>query len=100
MYANVRSIVSVQKRAELELYVNNETPDIIGITESWTKLEMADSELALDGYRFFKKDRENQRPEGHGAGGVLLYVKSSLMQWRDGICVMRLSRRASGVKFS
>ena len=29
MYANVRSIVSVQKRAELELYVNNETPDII-----------------------------------------------------------------------
>ena len=33
MYANVRSIVSIQKRAELELYVNNETPDIIGITE-------------------------------------------------------------------
>jgi len=31
------------------LYVNNETPDIIGITESWTKPEMTDSELALDG---------------------------------------------------
>src|SRR6218665_3677444 len=77
MYANVRSIVSVQKRAELELYVNDETPDIIGITENWTKPEMADNELALDGYRLFRKDRENQRPEGHGAGGVLLYVKSS-----------------------
>src|SRR6218665_3741652 len=39
---------------------------------------MADSELALDGYRLFIKDRENlQRTEGHGAGGVLLYVKSS-----------------------
>ena len=56
MYANVRSIVSVQKGAELELYVNNETPDIIGITESWTKPEMADSELALDGYRLFRKE--------------------------------------------
>src|SRR6218665_975605 len=75
MYANVRSIVSVQKRAELELYVNDETPDIIGITESWTKPEMADSELALDGYRLFRKDRENQKSEGHGAGGVLLYVE-------------------------
>src|SRR6218665_2704605 len=94
-----RSIVSVQKRAELELYINNETPDIIGITESWTKPEIADSELALDGYRFFKKDWENQKSEGHGAGGVLIMSRTVLMQWRDGICVMRLSRRASGVKF-
>src|SRR6218665_2312913 len=75
--ANVRSIASVQKRAELELCVNNETPNIIGITESWTKLEIADSELALDGYRLFRKDRENQKSEGHGAAGVFLYVKSS-----------------------
>ena len=61
------------------MYVKYKTPDIIGITESWTKPEMADSELALDGYRLFRKDRENQRSEGHGAGGVLLhvYVKSS-----------------------
>src|SRR6218665_3602107 len=65
------------KRAELELYVNNETPDIIGIKESWTKPKIADSELALDGYRLFRKDRENQKSEGYGAGGVLLYVKSS-----------------------
>ena len=37
-----------------------------------------DSELALDGYRLFRKNRENQKAEGHLAGGVLLYVKSSL----------------------
>src|SRR6218665_674166 len=89
MYANVRSIVSVQKRAELELYVNNETPDLIGITESWTKPEMADSEQALDGYRLFRKDRENQRTEGHGAGGVWLYVKSSfnaVERWDTCMC--------------
>src|SRR6218665_1725342 len=66
------------KRADLELCVNNETPYIIGITESWTKPEMADSELALGGYRLFRKDRENQKSVGHRAGEVLLYVKSSV----------------------
>ena len=35
---------------------------------------MADSELAVDGYKLFRK---NQRSKGHGAGRVLLYVKSS-----------------------
>src|SRR6218665_3264797 len=76
-----RSIVSVQKRAELELYINNETPDIIGITESWTKPEIADSELALDGYRLFRKDRENQKSEGCCcmSSAVLIQLKMSKM---------------------
>src|SRR5688572_29283223 len=78
MFANVRSIVSIAKRAELELYASNESPDIIGIAESWTKPEITDSELVLDGYRLFRKDRENQKSVGHGAGGVLLYVKSNI----------------------
>ena len=34
---NARSIVSRAKRAELELIVDTEDPDIIGITESWAK---------------------------------------------------------------
>ena len=38
---------------------------------------MADSELALDEYRLFRKEQENHKSEEHGAGGVLLYVKSS-----------------------
>jgi len=60
------------------------------------KPEVADSELVPAGYRLFRKDRENQRSEGHGAGGV---SRAVLMQWRDGICVIRLSKRASDVKF-
>src|SRR6218665_2652486 len=50
------------------------SPLLQSITESWTKPEMADSELAVDGYKLFRK---NQRSKGHGAGRVLLYVKSS-----------------------
>jgi hypothetical protein len=78
MFANVRSIVSITKRIELELYVENESPDIIGIAESWTKPEISDNELNIDGYRLFRKDRANQKPVGHGAGGVLLYIKGTI----------------------
>src|SRR6218665_3955613 len=50
-YANVRSTIDIEKRMELELYVDKEEPDIhvIGLTETWAKEEIADSELALDG---------------------------------------------------
>src|SRR6218665_3126964 len=75
-YANVRSIIDIEKRMELELFVYKEEPDIIGLTETWAKEEIADSELALDGYIMFRKDRENQKARGYG--GVLLYVKSSI----------------------
>ena len=57
MFANVRSIVSVQKRSELQLNVNTKTPDIIGLAESCTKPEMTDNELALEGFRLFRRDR-------------------------------------------
>src|SRR6218665_1847346 len=34
-----------------------------------------------------------------GQEGCCYMSRAVLMQWRDGICVMRLSRRVSGVKF-
>ena len=76
-YVNARSIVNVDKRIELELYVDKEKPDIIGITESWAKEEIQDSELELDGYVMFRKDRDIRGGRGHG-GGVLLYINNNL----------------------
>ena len=71
--ANARSIQN--KFEELELYVQNEKPHVIGITESWTTDEIADSEISLNGYTLFRRDRgENKR-----GGGVLLYVSSDLV---------------------
>src|SRR5688572_14762198 len=78
-YANARSIINRTKRMELELYVEEEGPDIIGLTETWAKEEMEDCELQIDGYVMFRKDRENQKTTGHGAGGVVLYVKSDIV---------------------
>jgi hypothetical protein len=73
-YANVRSIVN--KRDELELYMFEESPDIIGITETWATDNIEDSELSLDGYVMLRRDRVvGVKLKG---GGVLLYVKNSL----------------------
>ena len=47
-YVNARSIV--YKMSELEVYVCEEKPDIIGITESWTFEDLQNSELNIEGY--------------------------------------------------
>ena len=41
IYTNVRSIIDIEKRMELELYVDKEEPDIIWLTETWAKEEIS-----------------------------------------------------------
>ena len=61
----------------LKATIYNMKPDIIGITESWTHPAIFDSELHLDGFQLFRKDRAiNCR-----GGGVLLYVNSELLNF-------------------
>jgi len=57
---------------ELRLYLNEEKPDIIGITETWLNSNIEDSELNVEGYTIFRKDRDSST-ENRG-GGVLLLV--------------------------
>ena len=71
LYFNARSIMN--KKAELELYAVEENPDIIGITETWLKADILDSEISLENYTLFRHDREDAR-----GGGVMLYVKNNL----------------------
>ena len=82
-YANARSIIN--KRQELEMYIMEEQPDVVGITESWAVASIEDSELALDGYTMLRKDRiVGDKTKG---GGVLLYVKNSLqIVLREDVC--------------
>ncbi|ESN95670.1 hypothetical protein HELRODRAFT_179141 [Helobdella robusta] len=74
---NTRSIVNIDKRTELELYIENEQTDIIGRTESWAKESIQDSEIELNGYVMFRKNREHSKDKGQG-GGVLLYINEKL----------------------
>ena len=72
------------KRAELELNVNNQTPDIIGITESWTKPKIADSELPQMDTGYLERIRRTRNQRDMGQEGCCYMSRAVLMQWRDG----------------
>ena len=74
-YINARSIVN--KLDEFELYIDEEKPDIIGITETWLTSDIENSELDTDDYTVFRRDRQHSNKTR--GGGVLLLVKNSLV---------------------
>lgn len=77
MYFNARSITN--KIDELELYIKDENPDIIGITETWLHEEIVDTELNAGDYTIYRHDRNNK----HGGGAALLIKKSINSVLRD-----------------
>ena len=62
---NAMSILN--KKKELYIMVDEIKPHIIGITESWANNDITDTELGLEGYVMFRKDRIGRR-----GGGVLV----------------------------
>ena len=74
MFANVRSILN--KFNEFLALISIDTPDIVGVTETWLHSEISNSEVQVPGYKIFRQDRTDTI-NGRG-GGVLLYVKESL----------------------
>ena len=68
VYLNARRIVN--KMGELRLMVEDVEPDIIGITETWTRPVMGNAEFSLKGYQVFRKEREVRI-----GGGVALYIR-------------------------
>ena len=67
---NARSVVN--KLDSLKLRMMIEELDVIGITESWAHKDIDNSELHIDGYNMFRKDRPSR------GGGVILYVKEHI----------------------
>jgi Endonuclease-reverse transcriptase len=72
IFFNARSIVN--KLDDLMLIANKEDPDVIGIAETWLHKDIGNGEINLEGYTFFRRDRESCiKTRG---GGVLLYVRN------------------------
>ena len=67
------------------MYIMEEKPDVIGITESWAVASIDDSELTIDGYSMLRKDRViGDKTKG---GGVLLDVRDALhVVGREDVC--------------
>ena len=59
MCLNARSIVN--KMGELRLMVEDVEPDIIGITETWTRPDMGNAEFSLKGYQMFRKAHRGKK---------------------------------------
>jgi len=53
-YINARNVGRLD---QFEAWVHDLSPYIIGVTESWANSDILDSELTLDGYDMFRKDR-------------------------------------------
>ena len=72
---NVRHIVP--KIGEIRILMSNESsPHILGLCETFLRENNRDSQISIDGYNFFRKDR-SETQEKHG-GGLLFYFKESL----------------------
>lgn len=76
MYTNLRSIMNKSKLDEIRYVLQNKGVDILGITETWLHEGIGDAEIAISGYKIFRKDRvKGAKVRG---GGVMLYIKEDL----------------------
>ena len=66
---NARSILN--KFSELNSLIDEYKLYVIGITETWCDSSILDSELYLNQFNLFHKDRSHSK-----GGGILLYVHS------------------------
>ncbi len=73
-HLNVRSLKSRKNHTidQVAILVESENIDIFCISETWLSPEVADSEITVDGYALYRKDR------GSRGGGVAMYVKSDI----------------------
>jgi len=67
IYTNARSMGN--KQEELEAITQQESYDLVAITETWWD-DCHDWSAAMDGYKLFRRDRWGKR-----GGGVGLYVR-------------------------
>jgi ribonuclease P/MRP protein subunit RPP40 len=78
---NARSIVNVNKLGELELLATTNGLDVLAVTESWATSNISNSELQIDGYAIYRKDRSEVSAKR--GGGVLLYVKLDYVSFEN-----------------
>ena len=71
-HLNVRSLS--QHWDEFQILIQENPFDVMCLTETWLKPNMADSEFHLGGYNLIRNDRT-----GKGAGGTAIYYNSKLI---------------------
>jgi len=70
-HLNIRSLIA--NLACLKDYINNNSYDLICLSETWLNPTILNTAVEVDGYKLFRWDRYNQR-----GGGICVFVKSQL----------------------
>ena len=65
---------------ELKAYVVDVDWNIIGITENWLNEGISNTEVVIANFSMYRKDR--REVNGGRAGGVIVYVKESIISFR------------------
>ena len=68
LVANVRDLKSGTKLEELQFLAEESAFDVVAITESWANSSIDDAEVALEGFRLFRKDREREVEQNRKVG--------------------------------
>lgn len=65
------------KLKDLSHSVLSSNYDVIFLTETWLSSDFTDSELGMEGYRVFRRDRDSLTSDKIMRGGVLIAVRNS-----------------------
>ena len=69
-HLNIRSLRN--KKDDLGMFLRDNPYDLLGLSETWLEEYISDSLIAISGYNFERKDRQE-----HG-GGVCCYIRSNV----------------------
>ncbi|KAJ7405034.1 mitochondrial fission process protein 1 [Pitangus sulphuratus] len=67
------------KQEELEAIVQQESYDVVTITETWWD-DSHDWRAAMDGYKLFRRDRQGRRGEGVALDSIGLEVSNNKVE--------------------
>ena len=74
---NARSLSSISKRDELEIYIKQNKLDIVAITEPLATENVWETELNIDGYVTYRRNRHEIRKAREG--GVIIYISNEVI---------------------
>ena len=76
-HLNIRIIV--KKIDQIRILLQNTSIDIFTLSETWLKPNLQSALFKIDGYKLFRQDREFRGKRWKRGGGLLTYVKESLL---------------------
>ena len=73
---NTRSLLNLDRRRKFTVAAETSANDIIALTETWLTADISDSELFLQNYQLYRRERNANLKSKHG--GVMIGVRNNI----------------------